>query len=351
MTAGTIDFGRATYRWRIGKFSGRLDRRELVVGAVLAVVVAILGVVSLGLGDYPVSPLDVVRVLTGGGDPSARLAIGEWQAPRILAALVLGAALALSGAIFQLLTRNPLGSPDIIGFSTGSYTGALIATLVIGGGYVATSAGALIGGIATAIAVYALAFRGGIVGFRLVITGVAVSAMAAAANFWLILRADLDDAMSAAQWGAGTLETVTWATATPAIIVIGLLIPMTGLMARREPILELSADLARGLGAQTILSQWALPVLGVALTATATALTGPIAFVSLAAPQLSRRLCRLGRTPLVVTALMGAFLLLVSDVIATRAFAPQVLPVGVVTVVIGGGYLCWLLYREMRVRR
>lgn len=348
MTGAPIDFGRTALRWRRGPVSARIDRRELAIGVVAAFAVVALTVISLGAGDYPVSPMDVVRVLLGGGDPAARLAIHEWQAPRVLAALALGAALALSGAIFQLLTRNPLGSPDIIGFTVGSYTGALVITLVASGGYLLVSAGALVGGIATALVVYALAFRNGIGGFRLVITGVAVSAMLAAVNYWLILRADLTEAMSAAQWGAGTLDNATWNLVVPAVVVIAVLLAAVMLTARRLPVLDLGADLGRTLGAQTRGTTVLLPVLGVALVAAATAVAGPIAFIALAAPHIARRLVGGGRMSLTVTALVGSFLLLASDLIAVRAFSPHVLPVGVVTVCLGGCYLCYLLYREMR---
>lgn len=346
-----IDFGRPTMNWRRGVIALRMDRRTVTVTAVLAVVTIVVTVIALGSGDYPVPPLDVVRTIFGGGDAASRLAIREWQAPRVLSAVFFGAALALSGAIFQLLTRNPLGSPDIIGFGVGSYTGALIVGLVFSGSYLMVSSGALAGGLLTAVVVYALAFRQGIAGFRLVITGVAVSAMLAAVNYWLILRADLTQAMNAANWGAGTLSGITWQLAGPAMIVIAVLIVAVAFVAQRHPILELGPDLARTLGAQTTWTQIALPVLGVALTAAATAVAGPIAFIALASPHIARRLVGGGRTPLAATACTGSVLLLVSDLIAAHAFSPQVLPVGVVTVCLGGTYLCHLLYRELRQDR
>ncbi|MGV9712566.1 FecCD family ABC transporter permease [Gordonia sp. NPDC003424] len=346
-----IDFGRPTVVRRRRQFSVRLDRRSMVITAILAVLTVAVTVIALGAGDYPVAPLDVLRTVFGGGDAASRLAIREWQAPRVLAAVFFGAALAVSGAIFQLLTRNPLGSPDIIGFGVGSYTGALVVGLVFSGSYLLIASGALAGGLATAVVVYALAFRQGIAGFRLVIIGVAVSAMLTAVNYWLILRADLTQAMNAANWGAGNLAGVTWQLAGPAMIVISLLLAAVALLAQRHPVLDLGPDLARALGAQTRTSQILLPVLGVALTAAATAVAGPIAFIALASPHIARRLVGGGRTPLPATALTGSLLLLVSDLIAAHAFAPQVLPVGVVTVCLGGLYLCHLLYRELRQDR
>ena len=349
--AESIDFGRATLRWRWRGYSLRTDRRAFVVATALAIITVVTTVIALGAGDYTVSPLDVIRAAFGAGDPAAQLAIREWQAPRAVAALAFGAALALSGAIFQLLTRNPLGSPDIIGFGVGSYTGALVVSVVLSGTYLMTAAGALAGGLLTAVVVYALAFRQGVSGFRLVIIGVAISAMLSAANYWLILRAELTDAMNAAQWGAGNLSTVTWDLLTPALAVIAVLIVGVAMLARRTPILELGPDLGRTLGAQTRAVQILLPTLGVALTAAATAVAGPIAFIALSSPHIARRLVGGGQTPLAATALTGSSLLLISDLIAARAFSPKVLPVGVVTVCLGGCYLCYLLYRELRQDR
>ncbi|MGO1855358.1 MAG: FecCD family ABC transporter permease, partial [Microbacteriaceae bacterium] len=140
----------------------------------------------------------------------ARTVVLEWRLPRAVAAIVFGAALAVSGAIFQSLTRNPLASPDIIGFSTGSYTGALLVMTLIGGGYLAVGAGALVGGIVTATAVYLLAWRrSGTQGFRLLIVGIAVAALLGSFNTWLLLTANLDVALNAAVWGAGTLNGIT----------------------------------------------------------------------------------------------------------------------------------------------
>lgn len=140
--------------------------------------------------------------------------------PRVLLALMLGAALGAGGAIFQSLTRNPLGSPDIIGFNTGYYTGALVAIVLVGGGYYTTAAASVLGGLLTAAAVYLLAFRRGIGGFRLIIVGIAVGATLASVNTWLIVEASLDTAMAAAVWGAGSLNALGWAQVVP--VAVGL---------------------------------------------------------------------------------------------------------------------------------
>ncbi len=347
-----VDFGRrmTILRVRGGTPSGRIDVRAVVVITVLVALALAVSVIALGTGDYSVAPSRVVNAVFGDGTRLEELVVMQWRMPRVLLALVLGAALGVSGAIFQSITRNPLGSPDIIGFNTGAYTGALVVLLVIGGdtGYYGTATGALVGGIVTALLVYLLAFKRGVQGFRLIIVGIAISAVLASVNTWLILESDLEEAMSAAVWGAGSLNGLGWAQATPVLIVVAVLVPLLVVAARQMPMLDLGDDAARALGIRVERSRLGLIIVGVALTAVATAAAGPIAFVSLAAPQLARRLTRTAGVALLPSAAMGALLLIASDLIAQRAFAPTQLPVGVVTVSIGGVYLIWLLAREAR---
>jgi iron complex transport system permease protein len=347
-----VDFGRpmAVMRMRGGTPSGRIDIRAVVVIVVLVALSLLVAVFALGSGDYPLSPGRVINAVFGDGTRIEELVVMQWRMPRVLLALVLGAALGVSGAIFQSITRNPLGSPDIIGFNTGAYTGALVVLLVIGDntGYYGTASGALIGGIATALLVYLLAFKRGVQGFRLIIVGIAISAVLASVNTWLILKADLEEAMSAAVWGAGTLNGLGWPQARPVLIILVLLLPFLVIASRQLPMLDLGDDAARALGIRAEPARLGLIIVGVALTAVATAAAGPIAFVALAAPQLARRLTRTAGVSLMPAAAMGALLLIVSDLIAQRAFAPTQLPVGVVTVSIGGLYLIWLLAREAR---
>ena len=348
---GDIDFGRkvAVLRVQGGTLSGRIDVRAVAVIVLLVAAALVVAVFALGTGDYPVSPDRVVQAIFGNGSRIEELVVMEWRMPRVLLALILGAALGVSGAVFQSITRNPLGSPDIIGFNTGAYTGALVVLLIIGGGgYYDTAVGALVGGMITALLVYLLAFKRGVQGFRLIIVGIAVSAVLSSVNAWLILRADLEDAMSAAVWGAGSLNGLGWTQARPALILLAVLTPLLVLASYRMPMLDLGDDAAKALGIRAEPTRLMLIVLGVALTAVATAAAGPIAFVSLAAPQLARRLTRTPGVAMLPAAAMGALLLVASDLIAQRAFAPTQLPVGVVTVSVGGLYLVWLLAREAR---
>ncbi len=311
----------------------------------LAIVVA--AIAGLALGDYPLTTDEVIGVLTGRVDGLARTVVLDWRLPRVLAAIGFGAALGVSGAIFQTLTRNPLASPDIIGLANGSFTGMLVALLLLGGSWPALMAGSLIGGLAAAAAIFLLALRQGLSGFRFIVVGIGVSAMLAAFNSWLLLRADLDVALFAAAWGAGTLNTATATVVWPALACLVVLFAVLPLAARPLRQLELGDDVAAATGVRLTRERAILIGLAVALVSAVTAVAGPIAFIALAAPQIARRLTHSPGIPLVATGLIGGVVLLASDLVAQHLI-PLTVPVGVVTVVVGGLYLTQLLLRERR---
>jgi iron complex transport system permease protein len=266
----------------------------------------------------------------------------------VLLALIVGAALGVAGAIFQALTRNPLGSPDVIGFSTGAFTGVLVATVAVGAGYPATVTGALIGGLGTAAGVYLLAYKKGVQGFRLIIVGIAVSAVLVSVNQWFIMKVKLQVAVSAAIWGQGTLNGLGWNSVGPVAGVVAVLVVALIVLGPRLSLLEMGEDAAAALGVRVEASRLAYLIIGVGLTAATTAVAGPISFVALAAPQLAQRLTGTPGISQTSAAAMGALLLIVSDWLAQHAFAPTQLPVGVVTVAVGGTYFVWLLLKQGR---
>ncbi|QIH99936.1 iron chelate uptake ABC transporter family permease subunit [Rhodococcoides fascians A21d2] len=346
---GNVDFGRRLWIVRLrDRVDGRIDMRTVGVCAALLLVTAVVAVLAIGTGDYYIAPNGVLAAVFGDSSRITEIIVMEWRFPRVVLAFLFGAALGVSGAIFQSLTRNPLGSPDIIGFATGAYTGALVVIITLGGGYYETGAGALVGGLATAAAVYLLAYKRGVQGFRLIIVGIAVSAILASINTWLVVKADLAAALAAAIWGAGSLNGLGWAQVWPALVVLAVITPCVTVLSRRLPMLEMGDDAARALGVRAEPTRLMLVILGVALIALVTAAAGPISFVALAAPQLGRRLTGTPGVAMVPSACMGGLLLVVSDVVAQRIFAPTQLPVGVVTVCVGGAYFVWLLAREGR---
>lgn len=333
----------------VGGWSVRWDPRTVVVCVVGSAVCLGLAAAGLVLGDYPMDLPTLLLALVGGGpDPLASYFVQEIRAPRVVAAALVGAALAVSGAIFQALSSNPLGSPDVIGFTTGSATGALIQIVLIGAGPASVGMGALVGGAVTAALVYALAWRRGMTGSRLVLVGVGVAAVAQAVNSLLVVRAPLGAAQTASAWLAGSFNGMRWTGVSALGAALLVLLAAAVWLGRPLSALVLGDDLARGLGIGVELTRAGLVVVGVALVAVATATAGPIAFVALAAPQIARRLTGSVGTALVPAAIVGAALTMACDLLAQRLFAPTQLAVGVVTGTVGGAYLIWLLTREWR---
>lgn len=336
-------------RWRV--WSVRADLRAVVAVGMLALAGAAFGAAAVGMGDSPISLSEAMRAIVGDSSDSVHMIVVDWRLSRVVLGAMLGAALGLSGAIFQSLSRNPLGSPDIIGFNTGAATGALVAILLLEGGYLERAAGALIGGIATAALVYLLAFKRGVQGFRLVLVGIGVSSILASFNSYLILQAEINQAMAAATWQVGSLNGLGWDQVRPVAAVLAVFVPAAIVLSRPMRMLEMGDDAARSAGVRAEPTRLALLVVGVALTATATAAAGPIAFVALAAPQLAHRVTRSAGLTVVPAAVMGAVLMVAADWAAQRVLAPSQLPVGVMTVTIGGAYLVWLLAGERQGAR
>ncbi|MEW2488833.1 iron chelate uptake ABC transporter family permease subunit [Streptomyces sp. NPDC048411] len=334
-----------------GGLSFRVDVRAFVVIVLLAAVAAGAGIVLIGSGDYAMTPGEVVSTLFGHGTFQQQFIVTDLRLPRVLVGLLVGAALGVGGAVFQTISRNPLGSPDVLGFGQGATVGALTVIVLFQGGATAVAGGAVVGGLLTGAAVYLLAWKRGVHGYRLVLVGIGTAAMLTAASQYLITKADLVDATRAVVWMTGSLDGRDWAQVWPLLAVCGLLIPLVLGHARALRMMEMGDDAAYALGVRVERTRLVLMGCAVLLVAVATAAAGPIAFVSLSAPQLARRLTRSPGPNLAPAAFMGAALLLVADWIAMDAFGDRQLPVGVVTGVLGGCYLLWLLVSERRAGR
>ena len=326
------------------------SRRLIVSVLLLACVSVMVARWSLCSGTVPLSPGQVLPAFTGDAPRGIALVVNEWRLPRVLMALLIGGALGVSGAIFQSLMRNPLGSPDVMGFNTGAWSGVLVAMVLYGQDLTAIAFAAMAGGILTSLVVWALAWRNGIETFRLIIIGIGVRAMLIAFNTWLLIKASLETALTAGLWNAGSLNGLTWAKTWPSAPILLLMLVCAALLVRRMRLLEMGDDSACALGVSVERSRLMLMLVAVVLTAAATALVGPISFVALVAPHIARRISGTARWGLTQAALCGALLLLAADLCAQQLFIPYQLPVGVVTVSLGGIYLIVLLIKESRKR-
>lgn len=344
---------------RVGPLSGVLRWRPLIALLAAAVVLLFAFVLNVGLGEFQIGPMRVLSTLFGGGDRADQVIVWELRLPRSLVGLLVGAALALSGAIMQALVRNPLASPDMLGITWGAGTAAT-AVIVFGGSAgavsgLAASIGlpmvALLGGLLTGLAVYLLAYRRGVDSYRLVLVGVGASAFTGNATFWLLSLGDVNDAGRAMVWLNGSLNARGWEHVWPVAVALAIVIPLSLIGAHVLGALQFDDDTIRGLGVRMDLARGALLLGSVVLASIATAAAGPIVFVALATPQIALRLARTSRPPLLASAVLGAALVVTSDLIARTAFGGLELPVGVVTAILGAPYLIYLLVRRYREAR
>lgn len=325
-------------------------RRTIAVSIVLTAAGFAIFCWSLSVGDFPIPIVDVIPAIFGHGNKDSSFIISQLRLPRALTAVLVGAAFGFSGAIFQSLARNPLASPDIIGITAGASASAVFIIVVLNGTGTFVSVGALIGALITAALIYALAFKRGLTSYRLILVGIGIAAVLGAVTSYLLTRADIRDAQRATVWLTGSLNGRSWDHVRPVFVAMLVLTPAMLLLGRPLRTLQLGDDTAKGLGVAVERSRAGLVLVGVALAAMATAAAGPIAFVAFVSAPIARRLVGQPLT-LVPAGLAGAVLLLASDLVGRRLFAPTELPVGVITGIVGAPYLIWLLARANRVGR
>lgn len=340
--------------FRIGSISVVWRGRMVLVCALLAVTTFALLCVSLGRGDYPLDPIQVAEILLGGGERLDRFIVMDLRLPRGVGAVVVGAALAVAGAITQSVARNPLASPDILGITAGASAAAVALIVVTSSGSIVgllatlgLPLSALLGALLTAAVIYLLAWRNGADGFRLVLIGIGINAMLLAVTQWMLVSADINDVSRAQVWLTGSLNGTSWDQVVPAAVALVVIGGWAATASFTVGALRLGDDTARSLGVRLQTQQALLLVAACGLAAIATAAAGPIGFVALAAPQIALRLVGSAGPPIIATALTGALFVVAADLIA-RTILPVPLPVGLVTSALGGPFLLYLLVRSNR---
>lgn len=334
--------------FRAGSLSLRWQPRLVMISVALVLIATLLGLLLLGTGTLPLTPAEVMAALTGRAEsPAAGQVVMRIRLPRLATAALVGASLGMAGAIFQSISRNPLGSPDVIGFTTGAATGAIVQIILFNAAPASVALAAVAAGMATAAAVFLLSLRAGSTGGqRLVLVGLGLGATLSGVNTMLLVMGDLHQAMAAQVWLAGSLNMRTWAHVLPAALGLALIAPVALWHAHRLNMIEMGDDMARQLGVRLETTRLVAILAAVGLCAIATATAGPIAFIALAAPQLARRLAGTAGLPLPASALMGAVLLLTADLFSQRFSRDLVLPIGMTTGLLGGLYILWLLTRR-----
>ncbi|MEU5975121.1 iron ABC transporter permease [Streptomyces sp. NPDC047315] len=325
----------------------------MVTGLLLALAAAV--VAALALGSVRVPPRDVVAALLPGAEPSPlRTVVVDVRLPRVVLGALVGAGLGVVGVVLQALVRNRLADPFLLGISSGASTGAVV-VLTLGIGVttaVALPAGAFVGALAAMVLVYALARRGGsMTGTRLVLAGVTISyVFTALTTLVLVASSRPEHFREALFWSLGGLGSARWDSLWLPALVIALALPLLLALARPLDLLLVGEEGATVLGLDVARFRAAVFVLVSLVTAVMVAASGAVGFIGLMVPHAARLLVGAAhRALLPVAALCGAVALVVADLGARTLVAPQDVPVGVLTALIGGPLFLWLMrsrYRE-----
>ncbi len=344
--------GWLTLRARHLPFSIRLDRRAPLVVLVLAGGLLLGLVASVSYGEYQIAPLDVLRAVVGmeTSDANHLLVVRSFRLPRIILALLIGTALAASGAIIQGITRNDLADPGLLGINSGA------GVVVVGYLTLADAPDAallpwlaLSGALGASAIIYTLTWRDGSSSLRLILIGVGLASLGGALISYFLTQLTLDNARQAYVWLTGSVYGSTWPEVRLVLLWLALLLPLTFLLARPLNVLHLGDDLAAGLGVRVERYRLLFIGLSAALAAITVTVAGTIAFVGFIAPHIARRLVGPAHEGLLLsTSLVGGLLLVLADLASRWVIAPSELPIGVTTAIIGAPYLAYLLYKRGR---
>lgn len=321
-----------------------LRREVTVLGTVLLLLVALV-LVGLGVGEIPLSPLQVAGALVGHGDTVSDFVVGQLRGPRVAGAVLVGAALGAAGGIVQSVVRNPIASPDVIGITSGASASGLTAIVLFGASGGALFGSVVVGAVLVSVVIAALSWRRGITGNRVVLVGIGVAAICLSITGWMLTSGTVQQAGTALLWLSGSLNAVDRTLVGVLGVAVVVLLAAALVQSRRLTVLALGDEVAGALGLRPDRAKVLLLLTAVCLTAGAVATAGPVAFVALMAAPVARRLVGNGRVALGAVAAVGAVITLASDLLAQFAIPGNALPVGVVTGVVGAPYLLWLLAR------
>ncbi|KQL46441.1 iron ABC transporter permease [Brevibacillus choshinensis] len=330
-------------------YSFQLDVRSITILCLLIALLVGVIVTSIGLGSIRIPVSEVLKSLVGMGDSTYQLVVVNLRLPRILVSVMVGAALAVSGAILQALVRNPLASPDLIGTTNGA-TAAAVAFIAFSNGAYSIHwlpLVALVGGFFAASLTYVTAWKRGLSPFRFALIGVSISTAMGALSVYFMISGPLYLASQALGWMSGTVYGTSWDHVFALLPwIIGFLL-ITLSQARTLNAQELGDDVAKGVGVRVEKKRLLLIAVSVALAAAAVGIAGGIGFVGLMAPHMARKLVGSSYGALLPSsALLGGIFVLLADLAARTLFVPLDVPAGVFTAAIGAPFFMYLLYRS-----
>lgn len=325
----------------------RRARRHMLVVAMLLCIVVVIFALTLSLGQSFTPPGDIIRVLLGENVQGAAFTVGQLRLPRAALSVLAGLSFGLGGVAFQIMLRNPLASPDIIGVSSGASAAAVFAIVVLSLKGPVVSVLAVGAGLGVAILVYGLSSRNGVAGTRLILVGIGVSAMLESVIAYILSQAPAWSLQEAIRWLTGSVNGAQLGQAAPLLLALAVFGGLLLSRARDLEALRLGDDTAAALGVGVSRTRILIIVAAVGMIASATAVTGPIAFVAFLSGPIAARIVGNNGSILIPAALVGAVLVLAGDY-AGQFLLPSRYPVGVVTGALGAPYLIFLIVRVNR---
>ncbi|MBY0124189.1 iron ABC transporter permease [Bacillus sp. S/N-304-OC-R1] len=335
------------------KVSFLVDQKALFIILILLCATAGVFIISTGIGEMKISPINVIKVFFGGGTEMEQLVVQSFRLPRIIVSLMVGIGLAVAGAILQGIIRNPLASPDILGI-TGGASVAVVGFLALfsdESNALTVSidwlpVAAFIGATAVAFLVYLLAWKDGVSPIRLVLIGIGLYSLMKALTTLMMLLGPIYQASQANIWITGTVYGSNWSHVSILVPWILFLCAAAFILARNVNIQELGDDIATSVGSHVQKYRFLLLMVSTALIGGSVAFAGGIGFVGLMAPHMARRLVGSSFGALLpASALIGAILVMAADLIGRTLFSPLEIPAGVFTASIGAPYFIYLLYK------
>ncbi|MFE6488985.1 FecCD family ABC transporter permease [Streptomyces sp. NPDC057757] len=327
---------------RTGTLSWLFPRRGALAAAVLLPVVLVLVALAVLASSTGMSLSQTLSGLLGTGDPGTVLIVRDFRLPRVLVGLMVGAALGIAGCLTQTLAGNRLATPDLVGVNEGATAAVVASAAGSATGMVGDWWLGPLGAVGAAVLVVLCAGGAGAAGYRVLVVGIGVSTFIGAVSDLIMSRQNDNTAGGVFLWAVGSLNGRDWNVGTPLLIALLFLVPLSLAAGHRLQLLRFDDDMAASLGVDLRRVRAVALALAVALAGVAVGVGGPIAFVALAAPILAQRLAGPTRVPVLGSALTGAALIAAADALG-RVVAPVELPVGVVTSVLGGPFLLWVL--------
>ncbi|MFD8750389.1 Fe(3+)-hydroxamate ABC transporter permease FhuB [Kitasatospora sp. NPDC059577] len=326
---------------RYGVWSLLLPRRALAASLGLTAALLAAVVVSAHAGQGELGLGRTFQAVFGYGDRLDVLLVQKFRLGRIVAGLAAGAALGLAGCLTQTLARNRLATPELLGVNDGA-TAAVLISATASGTFGAWWAGPL-GALAAVLVVTLVSGGLGARGYRVLVVGLAMSALASAVVQVALARRSLNSAGSLYVWTSGSLNGRDYAIAAPVLTGLAVLVPLALVVARRLAVLRFDDNVASALGVDPGRVRLVCLLLAVALAGLAVGVCGPVGFVALAAPVIAGRLAGPARVPVLGSALTGALLVVLADTLGRVLIGGVEIPVGIVTTVLGGPFLLWVL--------